>query len=536
MGFLNRRKKNKRRMQAKSHLNWMAGTSYDMSDAIKRLRIAASSCFFGEPMYYHRDSGDDRKVKVQHVYRARLSDRDVSRLRETLDGLDPQSWRGLSPAELMEKAIDEALDADAEATLQEAVRLRSEENIRTTPQVILVRAAHHPSVRGTGLVRRYGAQIIQRADEPAVGLGYQLARYGKPVPNALKKTWRDALQRFDAYQLAKYRLESREVKTVDVVNLVHPKGEALSKLAKGELKITGQTWESIVSAQGSDQAGWEAALPRMGHMALLRNLRNLSQAGVPEAMFRDQLVRGAEKGRQLPFRYYSAYRALQSQKVSGDLLDAVERCLMLSLGNLPHFNGRVMSLCDNSGSARGTTTSSMGTMQVATIGNLTGVLTGMRADDGHLGVFGDRLTTMPIRKQSSVFDQLKAAEAMGNRVGGGTENGIWLFWDEAIRKSEHWDHVFVYSDMQAGHGGLYGRNASDYKDYLWSNGHNIDVPKLVKAYRERVNPNVMVYLVQVAGYQDTIMPEFYDKTFILGGWGDGLLRFAGEMSGLWQKA
>lgn len=37
-------------------------------------------------------------------------------------------------------------------------------------------------------------------------------------------------------------------------------------------------------------------------------------------------------------------------------------------------------------------------------------------------------------------------------------------------------------------------------------------------------------MVQVAGYQDTIIPEFYDKTYILGGWGDGLLRFAASMS------
>jgi hypothetical protein len=40
----------------------------------------------------------------------------------------------------------------------------------------------------------------------------------------------------------------------------------------------------------------------------------------------------------------------------------------------------------------------------------------------------------------------------------------------------------------------------------------------------------MVYLVQVAGYQDTLIPEFYDRTYILGGWGDGLLKFADKMN------
>ena len=98
---------------------------------------------------------------------------------------------------------------------------------------------------------------------------------------------------------------------------------------------------------------------------------------------------------------------------------------------------------------------------------------------------------------------------------------------------EHWDSVFVYSDMQAGHGGLYGTNESAYRNYIWDNsGSYIDVPKLIDEYRKKVNPNVQVFLVQVAGYQDTIVPEYYDKTYILGGWGPGLLRFASAMSNL----
>ncbi len=167
----------------------------------------------------------------------------------------------------------------------------------------------------------------------------------------------------------------------------------------------------------------------------------------------------------------------------------------------------------------------------------------LRAD--WAGVFGDGLRTFPVDKMAatSVFAAVEALDAAGKEIGQETENGIWLFWDQAIREKQHWDHVFVYSDMQAGHGGLYGTDPKQYADYLWGGGGNsggraasrggvpyIDVPKLVQAYRERVNPRVMVYLVQVAGYQDTIVPEFYDRTFILGGWGEGLLRFAAQMS------
>lgn len=531
------RTKHQKRAQAvndNAHLNWMGGPSWRIQDPLRRLRMAASSCFFGEPMYYHRDAADTRPRRQQRVPAARpLGDAELKRLAETLGAADSQewteAWRALSPAELMELVIDEALGADPDATLVEAARLRQEDHMRTTPQVILVRAAHHPAVRGTGLVRRHAPKIIARADEPAVGLAYQLWRFGKPVPNALKKAWRDALARFDDYHLAKYRLESREAKTVDVINLVHPRSEAVSRLARGELRTTGQTWEAIVSEQGSSPASWRAAIEVMGHMALLRNLRNLLQHGIEPSAFVPRLVAGAATGKQLPFRYYSAYQAIRDL-APGPVLDGVEECLHVALGNLPRFSGRVMSLCDNSGSAQSTTTSSMGTMRVSTIANLTGVLAGLRADEGYVGVFGDRLERMAVRRRDSVFSQLDRAEKVAQSIGAATENGIWLFWDQAIRQRERWDTVFVFSDLQAGHGGLYGTKPGEYADYIWGKGgHYIDVSRLIATYRQRVNPDVHVFLVQVAGYQDTIVPEHYQRTHMLGGWSDGLLRFAARM-------
>jgi len=521
-----------------AHSNWMGGPSYKIGDPIFNLRLAASSCFFGEPMYYHKDSGDKSSCRSRSSYLNSLGTGQLAYLRETLNAIDPNEWRGKTPVELMESAIDAALEYDAEATLKEAVRLRNEDYIRTTPQVIMVRAANHSAVKGTGLVRKYGPQIIKRVDELAVQTAYQIEKFGrKGIPNSLKsKAWRDAFAKFDEYQLSKYRMENRCVKTVDVMNLCHPSSDAISKLAKGELKITGKTWEALLSEKGSNKESWEESVSLMGHMALLRNLRNLLENGVNTKKFLDKLVEGAEKGKQLPFRYYSAYQAVANGGGSqlAPVLDAIEDCLEVSLNNLPHFDGRVMSLCDNSGSAWNTTTSSMGTMHIAQIANLTAAITARVSDEGHIGIFGDRLKDFGVRKKSSIFDQVKKMDTDGHNIGGGTEHGIWLFWDKAIKQKEHWDSVFIYSDQQAGHGGLYGTGG--YDNYIWGNrsGGNdyIDIPKLIMDYREKVNPDVMVYCVQIAGYQDTIIPEFYDKTYILGGWGDGLLRFASQMSGM----
>jgi hypothetical protein len=161
-----------------------------------------------------------------------------------------------------------------------------------------------------------------------------------------------------------------------------------------------------------------------------------------------------------------------------------------------------------------------------------GVLTGLISEDGVVGVFGDNLKYMPVRKKSSIMDQTNAASKIGRGIGGGTEHGIWLALDDAIKNKKHWDNIFVYSDMQAGHGGLFG-NSRSYTDYVWNGkdhwNHYIDVPKLIHDYRAKVNSKVNVFLVQIAGYEDTLLPEYYDRTYIIGGWSGSILKFAKRM-------
>ena len=65
--------------------------------------------------------------------------------------------------------------------------------------------------------------VIVRPDDMLEILAYYEGKYGRSaVPNALKRGMRDSFSKFDAYQIAKYRGETRDIKLVDVVNLVHP--------------------------------------------------------------------------------------------------------------------------------------------------------------------------------------------------------------------------------------------------------------------------------------------------------------------------
>jgi hypothetical protein len=527
-------------MKETAHANFMGGPSYDITSPLLRLICMSASSFFGEPSYYkgQRPKFKKRAGRVERVGGRpgrgdSLSGTQRKHLNSMLNAIDDYEWRSLSPADSMEKAITEALDHDPEATLQWAATLRRDEFIRATPQVILVMAANHLKVKGTGLIRQYAPAIIGRMDEPAIQLAFQLENYGKPIPNALKRAWADALNKANGYELAKYRMESRVVKTIDVINMAFGKGaygfeNPIGELARGELSLGDeyQTWESIRSNGGT----WDEAIKVMGHMALLRNIRNLVKAGAPTELWLKKLVNTADRGKQLPFRYLSAHNA--NRNAPGHVLDAIEECLELSVGNLPTLNGRSLVLTDNSGSAHGCPVSELSTMTVAEIGNLMGVLTGMISDEGVLGVFGDRLEYVPIRKKASIMDQTTNANTIGRGIGGGTENGVWLALDDAIRNKKHWDNIFIYSDMQAGHGGLYGTDPSAYSQYSWKqSGYReyIDVAKLISTYRAKVNARVNVFLVQIAGYEDTLLPEFFDRTYIIGGWSDSIFKFAKRM-------
>lgn len=208
----------------------------------------------------------------------------------------------------------------------------------------------------------------------------------------------------------------------------------------------------------------------------------------------------------------------------------------IACGNMPRLKGRTMCLSDNSGSAWGTFNSEYGSVHVAEIGNLSSVITAKNSDEGYVGVFGDKLKTMPISKRNGILTQAKEVTKLGKTVGGGTENGIWLFFKQAIDNKEHWDNIFIYSDMQAGHGGLYGygHDEEEYKRRGFGFGHYIDVAKLIEEYR-KINPNVNVYCIQTAGYNNVLVPEYGYRTNIFYGWTGKELLFADAMNRFWDE-
>lgn len=537
-------KESKRLRLDETVTNYMGGQSYTV-DPIMRLKMVTASSIFGEPQYYRQTGFNNKKNVRNGVEFAKISGICLfgERYKEEID-----------TATYMEQVIDSALDYDFKATVEWAVTLRKEYYMRLNPQVIMVRAAIHPKRAEickddkTAWFRKTNVQVMQRADDVIEQMNYYIYINNgtvKNCPSVLKRSWKEKIESLDAYQMNKYGGNDM----INVCRVCHASKNhvpELMKTGKVHVEENKKTWENL----HSDGKLWEEILQtiRLPHMAALRNMRGvfseINNLDIAK-QYTENLKSGVLKGKQLPFRYYSAYNTLNRANETivnhkMHLLDSLEECMDISLDNMPKLKGRTMCLSDNSGSAWGNFNSEYGTVTVAEIDNLSSVITSMNSDEGYVGKFGNELKVYEISKRNGCLKQ--ANEISSSRykdVGSATEGGIWLFFKNAIENKEHWDNIFIYSDMQAGTGGLYGteKHQKEYrKQYGTGHSNNfVNVFALVEEYRKRVNPKVNVFSVQTAGYDNSVVPNFAYRTTLLYGWTGKEAVFAAKMNELWDE-
>ena len=318
------------------------------------------------------------------------------------------------------------------------------------------------------------------------------------ITNAMKKGFAIAFGNFDEYQLAKYKGEGKEVKLVDVVNLVHPvhtekNGSAIGKLINGELK-SHDTWESELSAVGSDaeakKAVWNRLLDekKLGYFALLRNLRNIISLGDESLKTKalNALVdrNAIKKSMVLPFRFATAYDELS--KIDTDAMRAISKACEIACDNVPKFGGKTLVALDVSGS--------MSSNRVADIASLfTAVL--LKSNNCDLIVFSDNAKYAMVNPDDSVMTISKAI-----RYACGGTNFPSVF----RTANKKYDRVILLSDMQ-----------SWMQNSYWCNS-----PKAAfEEYKKDCSAgDCKFYSFDLAGYGTMQMPE--NDVFLLAGFSD----------------
>lgn len=398
--------------------------------------------------------------------------------------------------------------------------LREEANMRTISLKIALDGAQALNKAGVPGGRKLVSSAIRRADEAGEALAYWMSSVGRKIPSSVKRGIADgAVKSFNEYSLAKFDTASHGFRFGDVIELVHPSpkddrqsdlfkfaldrrrdasaepAESLTMLQKRKeflalsgaekrklidsgtaldvLKEAGLTWEVLGSTieGGMDAKAWEAIIPSMGYMALLRNLRNFEEKGVSDAVLDQVAARLADpeevaKSRQLPFRFLAAYFATagidrsgydsyygHKTPATGSLRFGypLEKALQASLSNVPVLKGKTLILVDRSGSMWHHQ-SEKTTMNFADSAAIFGAALAIRAEDATLVQYGDLSEVINFKKNTSVLSLVNQFKGMG---GTSTVDALNKHFDSSYTR------VVLITDEQANaYSGGWGRSVA----------------------------------------------------------------------------
>lgn len=298
-----------------------------------------------------------------------------------------------------------------------AIEARSVHNLRHAP-LLLLEVLTRTGAGKPGLVANTIAQTIQRADELAEFCSIYMGDKRKPLSGQAKKGLALAFQKFDAEALAKYNRDGK-FKLRDVLFLCHatPKDDAQQKtwqaLIDGTL-ASPDTWEVALSGGADKKETFERLLreEKLGYLALLRNLRNMEQAGVDRDLVRAAIEARRGARRVLPFRYVAAARAAPA------LEPAIDKALCAAIAELPPLKGRTGVLVDVSGSMDVALSGKSDMRRIDAAAALASVI---NAEDLEVATFSQHLVPVPPRRGMAGVDaviksQLHSATYLGQAL------------------------------------------------------------------------------------------------------------------------
>lgn len=477
--------------------------------------------------------------------------------------------------EVVNRIIDKLNQVDPLFAAKLALYVRNEGNLRSVTHLIAATIAK--SVSGKEWAKRFYNKIVIRPDDMSEILSAYAVQNGmdlkhiRKIPNAIKKGFKTALERLDAYQIDKYKMNSRQVKMLDLVNLFHPKGtqknsqayhnlvngESLaglyaSKVLEKEMTKAGQktVGKTVEEKQEAKKEAIETVLSNvkgMPVMNLLRNLRNIimyAPDSVEEACLQLRNEDKILKSRLLPFRFATAYDEIEKMgysdkkedtsiafesdykntKVSSiqfhhlkeQVLDAIEDALQISCKNIPELDGNTAILIDHSGSVRGdgggsSRVSAFSKTTSAMIGNLFGSMMAYRQKNVYIGLFGDRLIPVKVDRNKRLLDFNKESFKKGEGCGGGTEQGIYDFFRQAVSEKKKIDNIIVFSDCQI------GSNGSTSWYGLGSGERSATFQDLVKQFR-KINPFCNIIVVDIRNTRGNNVFYKPERVLNIAGW------------------
>jgi len=325
----------------------------------------------------------------------------------------------------------------AEKVAALAIEAREQMKLRHVPLLLVREMARHATHRA--LVAETLARAIQRADELAEFVAIYWKDGRVPLSAQVKKGLAAAFPKFDEYALAKYD-RGGLIKLRDVLFLSHakPRDEAQAavwkKLIWGRLTVP-DTWEVALSSGADKREAWQRLLVdnKLGALALLRNLRNMKEAGVEEDRVLSALC-SMKTQRVLPFRYLAAARYAPQWE------EALEQAMLKSVAEQEKLAGKTIVLVDVSGSMTAPL-SRRSEMQRTDAAYGLAVLLREIGDKVSVFSFSNHLVEVPARRGFALRDAIDVSQRHS-----GTYLGKAV---EQLNRNEQYDRLIIITDEQA---------------------------------------------------------------------------------------
>lgn len=413
----------------------------------------------------------------------------------------------------IEETVDRVIKDDPEFVWKLAVFARREFNMRSIAHVLVAHLAHE--VEGKPFVESAVKGVTLRGDDVTEIMAYYISKYGKPIPNSLKKGVAKAIQGFDEYTLAKYKGGNKSVRMKDLLCLCHPKpltkaqADLFKRCLEDKLEIP-VTWETELSANGNNTETWGKLIAsgKVGYMAMLRNLRNILKAN-PENI--DEVYKllsnpdAVRKSKQLPFRFLSAYRVMkelgEEMPVSNRVYDVLEDAIDASIDNLPRIPGKTVIAIDTSGSMAWSDISDNSGIRPVDIAVLLGMIANRICDEAIVFTFDNIIGTIPVSHRDGILSTVTNYRPRG----GGTD--MTLPFKEMIKRAIQADRVIILSDNECN------------SQWRWSQPVQI----LADEYRRQTGNNIWVHAIDLEGYGTQ---QFHgSKTNVIAGWSEKVFEF-----------
>lgn len=406
-------------------------------------------------------------------------------------------------------AIDKI--SDKQFIAKAAIYARNEFGMRSVTHVVGAELAN--KVKGEKWMRPFLYKLIKRPDDMVETWAYYMAKYGKPIPNSMRVAFQKAFDKFDNYQVAKYRMADKDLKLVDLINYVHPKAtnknrQAIAELVAGELKAS-ETWNSELSKAGRGEEDLENAKAdvwkklfaekKVPYFALVRNLRNIVEQApdlIDEACELLENEEMIKKSLLFPFRFATATKQLQEDGINEPrIYKSLNVALEISFKNVPKFDGKTLVVVDHSGSMDDTGASKQ--LTNFELGALFGVALAKTndADFLYFGTDAKYAAFNPTDSTPTIVHYLNGLnDNSRTEVGHGT-NFHSIF--ETANKA--YDRIVIFSDMQG-----------------WI-GYTTPVESF-NQYKKRVGANPKIYSFDLTGYGTMQFPQ--EGVYCLAGFSD----------------